>query len=246
MGGHPFNAHEYDQADYDSTISSYMLCTAPRCGGTLLASLLYESDVMGVPHEYFHIEDVAENLCERWGFTRPVKTTEYFDEVLKRRTGPNGVFGLKTHFSQIYPLLGQKSVQKLLGSTKSFVHVTRKDVLAQAVSYAIAHQSRSWSTLHTTRADAQYDSGLVNQFLEEILMQSLQWQRFFTINKISAIEISYEDILEDPNRVCHQICESMDIKTAHDFSIKKSPLKQQTTTQNTEWIDRFRSEKKIF
>ncbi len=246
MNDHPLNAQSYDQADYEGEISPYMLCTAPRCGGTLLGSLLYESGALGVPHEYFHPEDVIFNLTTRLGLPKKSEISTYINTIKKIRTSPNGVFGLKAHFIQIAPLLNFPTIKIFLKSTKCFVHVTRKNLLAQAVSYAIAHQSRNWSSLHVSEADPRYDEKLIRASLNEILSQNLQWKKFFAINSITPLDIIYEDLIEDTNPICHQICDAMDIETNHHFSVEQSPFKMQRGDINNEWIERFKSENKNF
>lgn len=246
MADHPINSEEYDQARYNGPISSYILCTAPRCGGTLLGSLLFQSKIMGVPHEYFHPEEVISNLCKRWELPTKTEDTVYMEAILSKRTSSNGIFGLKAHYSQIAPLTESNAFKSFLKRVNCFVHVTRRDLIAQAVSYAIAHQSREWSSLHNVEANPSYDANLISNALNDILSQTLQWQRFFAVNGISPVEIVYEDLIENPNLNCQQICTQMNVLTDHDFSIKKSPLNKQSTDLNTEWIKRFQAENRAF
>lgn len=245
MPDHPLNNVSYDQPDYLGQSSSYILCTAPRCGGTLLGSLLYQSNVMGVPHEYFHPEEVISGLCKRWSLPEKTEDKVYLDTIKRKRSSPNGILGLKAHFSQISALTKSGPFTIFLKDIKCFVHVTRKDLVAQAVSYAMAHQSRKWSSLHKAEATPNYDVNLISNALNDILSQNLQWQRFFAVNNISPVTVAYEDLLEDPNQICKNICAQMGVITDHNFSIEKSPLNKQSSALNAQWIKRFKEENRI-
>jgi len=247
MGSHPFNVADYDQPiDYTGNVTPYLICSAPRCGSTLLGSLLHDCGVMGVPHEYLHPTSVVAELAERWHINQPIGAQIYLDTVIKKRTTPNGVFGLKAHFSQVKPFLDKQPFQKLLNEMKIFIRIKRKDILAQAVSFALAHQSENWSSLQEAVNEVTYDQALINSAFDDILVQDIQWQKMFTLHNIHPIQVFYEDLLEDPNTICHDICKAVGIETDHQFKIERSPLKQQRTQLNDEWMERFRSEKKMF
>lgn len=245
MPDHPLNNVSYDQPDYFGQSSSYILCTAPRCGGTLLGSLLYQSNMMGVPHEYFHPEEVISDLCKRWNLPEKTEDKVYLSAIKRKRSSLNGIFGLKAHFSQLSALTKSDPFIAFLKATKCFVHVTRKDLIGQAVSYAMAHQSREWSSLHKAEATPKYDAKLISNALNDILSQNLQWQRFYAVNNVSPIEVTYEDLLEAPNQICKNICAQMGVITDHNFSIEKSPLAKQSSDLNVEWIKRFKEESRI-
>jgi len=245
MGNHPFNAEEYDRPDFKGNPASYIVCTAPRCGGTLLGSLLYQSGVMGVPHEYFHVESVTKHLCNRWDLKEPIETQKYIDAIFNKHTTENGIFGLKAHFQQIKPLLDKPSFHSFLKTTQVYLHITRRDVMAQAISYTLAHQTQNWSSLQKAVRQPTYDSALINTALDDILMQNMYWKKFFALNNITPIEITYEELLGSPHDICQNICAAMNIKTNHQFTIESSPLKQQRTQLNEDWTNRFRLEKRI-
>ncbi|SCA57913.1 hypothetical protein MTBPR1_70185 [Candidatus Terasakiella magnetica] len=246
MNSHPFNASEYDLADYNRPVRTYILCTAPRCGGTLLGSLLQETGKMGMPHEYFHLQENTPELAQNWGLEAPVETARYIQTALKKRTSENGVFGLKAHFSQFGPLLRKAPFQEFLKTTKAYIHITRKDLLAQAVSYAIAHQTRHWSSLQPSQTEAKYDEEMIEKCLNDILNQNTAWQKFFALNNIAPITLSYEQLLEDTNHHCQKICKAVGVEDVAPFKLESSPLAKQRNQMNEDWIERFRKSKNSF
>lgn len=243
---HPFNAEKYDLEPYEGPITSYMICSSPRCGSTLLGSLLQQSNQMGVPHEYFNVLSVTKITGERWGMVPPVSTQDYLNQVYRNRTTSNGIFGLKAHFVQLGPLVSKPTVKRLLSSTKCFIHITRDDILAQAVSYVLAHQTRNWSSLQKAKATAEYDAELINTAIENILHQNVQWQKFFILNNIKPLHVRYEDLLAQSDKVCKIICAEMGVETDHHFSLETAEIDQQRTDLNREWIERFQKESRLF
>ena len=85
----------------------YMICSTGRSGSTLLCSLLNNTGLMGVPHEYFHLSQHGKLLIQRLitnHESRDVTMKEYLETVMQHRTTPNGVFGIKGHFNQVKPI----------------------------------------------------------------------------------------------------------------------------------------------
>src|SRR5438034_10894991 len=72
-------------------VRSYFICSTPRSGSWLLASMLEQSRVAGRPREYFWRETEAD-LRHRWGAS---SFREYLRRVLEEGSTPNGVFGAK-------------------------------------------------------------------------------------------------------------------------------------------------------
>jgi LPS sulfotransferase NodH len=242
---HPFNAASYDLPFFEGEVRSYVICSAPRCGSTLLSNLLQKCRVMGVPHEYFNVETVVGELCKRWGLPLPVNISTYMETIYQKRTSANGVFGLKAHFSQISGMIGKPSLVDFLYTTGAFIHITREDILAQAVSYAMAHQTRNWSSLQAPLCKPEYDAEMINRAIDDILKQESHWKKFFTLNGISPIEVRYDDLVANSNQVCHYICKAMNVETDYTFDLDQTDIAQQSGELNREWIDRFRKEKRL-
>jgi len=246
MGDHPFNDIALDQPAYEGEISSYMLCTTPRVGGTLLSALLQNTGMMGVPHEYFHVQEVTEILRQRWNLPSPLTMQAYINHLYKHRTTQNGVFATKAHFQQIGPLLTKPSLIEYIKNTKQFIYVTRKDLMGQAVSYAKAHQTRNWSSLQKAEGEASYDRDLIEKCMDDILAQNARWQKFFALYDITPYEVVYEDLIVNTNEICQAICHAMVQHPNEDFTLEISPLKQQRDAINAEWKQRYRRNLRSF
>lgn len=88
--------------------TSYLICSTPRSGSTLLGEALTNTGLAGEPREYFLPSD--EPVYARdWDVS--TEYPEYFYEVLTRGTTRNGVFGAKIMWSDFLRL-----VERLPGS----------------------------------------------------------------------------------------------------------------------------------
>jgi len=206
---HPFNDVSYDQPLFEGTQRSYMICTTPRVGSTLLGSLLHSTGHMGVPHEYFHIDGVTQPLMQRWGLSERTTTKDYIAFIQKHRSTPNGVFGLKAHFNQIEKPIKQTSLMDFLKTVDHFIYLTRDDLMEQAISYAKAHQTQNWLSLQEAEAEPTYDHQLITRALNDILTQNARWLKFFALYDIKPLRITYEELLDQPDTVCRRICRTM-------------------------------------
>jgi len=168
-----FSEEKYDQETYyGEPVLYYMICSTGRCGSSLLSSLLINSGVMGVPHEYLYIQAHGIPLIERFGITtKPqLNFNEYIGEIKRYRTTPNGVFGLKAHFNQTAKLIDNKLLYRYFPKMK-FVHMLRRDVIKQAVSFSIALQTNKWTSHGEAEKEPMYDSGEIGRCLDTILRE---------------------------------------------------------------------------
>ena len=133
-------------AEYDS----YVICTSPRSGSTLLCKLLAATGVAGNPDSYFHRPSISDWLADL-GLTRKPSAPErelleaVFRAAIAKGTLGAGIFGLRLQrhsfdffiekLALLYPEHSNdvERLQVAFGRTL-FVHPTRRDEVAQAVS----------------------------------------------------------------------------------------------------------------
>ena len=148
--------------DFDA----YFICATPRSGSTLLCGLLTSSGVAGRPASYFNRQGLHD-YAQDWGITRPrdgrIDET-YVRAALAAGKPPNGVFGGRIMAESLPELIGDlaaadpgsagtdlERLSARFGRLK-FVHLRRRDVVAQAVSWAKALQTHYW---HADEAPAR-------------------------------------------------------------------------------------------
>lgn len=237
-----FTAQELDCPPYDGERVSYIICAPPRVGSYLLCDLLYGSGVMGVPAEYFHPDLCIKVMAERFGLLRGdrVDLPAYTETLKKLRTTPNGVFGVKIQYWMMGPLIKNRLISKHFPGAK-FIYLTRRDLVAQGVSFEIARQTDQWTSLQAKKEPA-YDRSRVIDALNFSVKEQVSWETFFALNEIEPYRITYEQLIEDTGTVGRKICAYVGVTTDNTFSIDQARLKRQGDAVNEEWIRRIKEE----
>ena len=130
-------------------IVSYMVCSIPRSGSSLLCELLCATGRAGAPTEFFDA-----TLMKEFSTAWQVESFEqYLDALLRKKTSPNGVFGVKVHYGQFIDAFGDADVTGLFPNLR-FIYIRRQDHVRQAVSYARAEQTGQWAADHPSRTES--------------------------------------------------------------------------------------------
>jgi trehalose 2-sulfotransferase len=148
---------------------SYIVCTSPRSGSTLLCDGLEATQRAGNPLEWFaplasrdhpwarNIRDFEKFRDFQLTFHGATSDTEYIETIVRLGSSSNGVFGTKLHLTQISEakrrLRGHLQDQstpfdELLSRTfpgLSFIWLRRRDKVAQAISLCRALKSGEFS-----------------------------------------------------------------------------------------------------
>lgn len=163
---------------------SYVLCTTPRTGSTLLCSLLKATCVVGYPESYFRSQDVEARVDE-WKIRRADGSFSFSDFltcVLRRGCTENGVFAVRVMWGTMKEITehlrstGMTGVERevlsgAFGPTR-FVYLERKEAVAQAISRLLAEQTKIWHIsdtrdVPTTGLGVRYDRAAIQHFLRE-------------------------------------------------------------------------------
>jgi LPS sulfotransferase NodH len=216
----------------------YALCSTPRCGSTLVAHLLWRTGRMGAPGEYYNLHDVLFQMQNRFHATG---IGDYTDQLLRRRTSPNGVFGVKLHHNhwQTFRHTGRFH----LFSKMKYIRIRRRDRLAQAISYAIARQTRQWTADMPARNAAEYRFNDVLRAVQDLDRQDRDWSSLFAESKIQPLDIVYEEFSADSERHVAEICHFVGVDPREPAAPVPLPdLARQFSDINAQWMDRFRAD----
>ena len=217
---------------------SYVICTSPRSGSTLLCNLLASTGVAGNPESYFH----TASLDDWWidlGLVsqRPTVETETLRQVFKiaREQGTAGtsIFGLRLQrhsfafFVEKAGLLfpghrcDRLRFEAAFGKTL-FIHLSRLDKVDQAISYVKATQTGLWhraadgSELERLSPPEEpvYDSQAIELARDELTAQDNEWEDWFRQEKITPLRVTYDQLSENPLGVLTGILVSLGIDPA--------------------------------
>ena len=192
---------------------TYVVCSTPRSGSGLLCRGLGATGIAGAPLEYFHPAYRAL-LSRRWGCGSDLRANAEALQV--RRTSRTGVLGTKLHWHQLEAVHAEAQlattpgaqfeqcaglVEELLGARPSYVRVVRRVVHRQAVSLWTAEHTGAWSRTKDDAGPAPrrvpYSFAGIRRCLERIAIGEVHWDRFFRLEEVHPVEVTYEELSSD-------------------------------------------------
>ncbi|HVW56824.1 MAG TPA: Stf0 family sulfotransferase [Rhizobiaceae bacterium] len=244
---------------------SYMICTSPRIGSTLLCKMLTATGVAGKPDSYFF-----GTSLEAWLDDLGIVPEEAADEheILKAAfraahvKGRNGtdVFGLRMQrhsfeffcekLAVLHPgrLTDRERFRQAFGSTL-FLHLTRPDKIGQAVSYLKAQQTGLWHVAPNgselerlaPHREPRYDREAIRACVETMSAYDRDWNDWFAREGIEPLRISYDDLSADPIETLRHVLEQLGLDQAAVDGVTPGVRKLADGT-NREWVARYLSE----
>jgi len=245
---------------------SYVICTTPRSGSTLLCKLLAATGKSGNPDSHFHHPSMSDWL-KAFALARSTFATDHdaliaiFDAALKRGTGNTKLFGLRLQRGSFEFFMQQadifrpglssdlKRFQAVFGHTL-FIHLTRQNKLDQAISRVKATQSGLWHKAAdgtelerlSSPQELVYDAAEIERHLEKLIAWDEAWKVWFTQEKIDPVLITYDEISANPTKVLESILGQLGLKPALAHGITPQVAKLADAT-NRKWATRFVAEK---
>lgn len=241
-------------------MTGYILCATPRSGSTLLCRML-EQIGAGRPHSFFRAEDL-DDWATDWGVPTPVRTvgSDYLRAAKAAGTSATGVFGLRM-MAESMPALSaaltilhpglptdRAQLEAAFGPLR-FVHLTRRDHVAQAVSLVRAQQTGLWHMAPDgtvleqvgAPAPARYDAGLIAAALTRLDAGAAFWADWFARQAVVPIQVTHEELAADPAGTLGGIARALDLPLA--ASLPTAPATRRLSdTVSADWIARFRAQ----
>lgn len=180
---------------------AYLVLSAPRTGSTMLCSALVASRQAGHPAEYLHEKNIAAYTkgATEWSLA------EYLAATIRRRTSPNGRFGLKLHAHQYQRLFGASpgAGTAFLGRFGRFIRMYRRSKLDAAISDVLANERAVWNISDPTKRPPERDFRpddveKIAMHLARIAAEERFWQDIAARQAAKTIAIAYEDMCADP------------------------------------------------
>ena len=239
----------------------YVLCASPRSGSTLLCDLLKRSGVAGAPDSFFRTESVAD-FALTWGVEIPRDGWDhrYVDAVRGHGARASGRFGMRIMWSDmpptlarlatLYPRVGRREAELLrevLG-VEHFIHLSRTDRLAEAISLLIAEQTGLWhrNADGTERerpsepSAPRYDHDAIATRIRILDGEADGWRRWFADNDIQPLKLTYEDLADDATAALAKVVTYLGGEPPQALPTGTARL---ATSINDDWSRRFQRER---
>jgi trehalose 2-sulfotransferase len=247
---------------------SYLVASTQRSGSTLLCRSLADAGVAGRPEEYF-LTGPPEAFPPGWTswedgiFARPhgpMDREGYLDLVFRLGTTPNGVFGAKLMWNNVPHVLEKLwELPRFVGLDRAatflalfpnlhVIHLTRRDRVAQAVSWARAAQDGVWVLSDTEPAAPVTEPVYSYEFiagLERLLIDGEHgWRELCAELGEEPLDIVYEDLV-DPATYADTIRSALDHLSADhpDLTIGAPRTHRQADEINEGWIERYTADR---
>ncbi len=225
-----------------------ILCATPRSGSTLLCTLLRSSGVAGWPESWFRPVDMAD-YAEEWGLEAGFAPQDYLAAAWQAGRSANGVFGLRLmwdHLPALAECLGQVRVDpaglaQAFGPC-SYVLLTRKDLVAQAVSRHKAEVSGTWHLGIEEAAHPRkptYDHGAIASYIAEAEADQAAWQAWFATHGVEPLVLTYEGLSAAPEASARSVLRHMGVPETGPLYAANRKMADAVSDQ---WAARFRSE----
>lgn len=228
---------QFDLSEENRLTNLLVILSTPRSGSTFLSDLLDKNNIC-LPHEYFQPAQYLPMLAKRWHCIENGKLNKqlYVKNLVRFRTSPSGWLGINVHGHHL-PFFEQ-CLQWMPVVDVHYVHITRKDVVAQAVSYEIASQTKRWSSHFSAENKPQYSYSDILNKLHRIQHLNATILTHAYTREINLTSISYEELVAHPQTTLESII-SMDAKRSLNT---ESALKKQANSTNSEWLQKFSSD----
>lgn len=242
--------------------TAYVICATQRSGSTLLCDLLTASAVAGDPDSYFRSHDV-DYWAGTWGVGGPatpsdrVFNRDYLAAMTRAGTANTGIFGLRLVWDSLGDMatrltaaLGNdadvaRQIEQAFGPTL-FIHLSRENKLAQAVSLVRAKQTGLW---HVDADGAErertgppqppiFDAVQIARARDTLIDNDAGWPAFFTERNIHPLRLTYETLAADPQAVLEIVLAALgrDETISATIDVRTAKLADATSTV---WVERM-------
>ena len=238
-------------------IDSYLICSTPRTGSTLLCGLLESTGVAGRPRSYFRPPDESA-YATRWRIPLgPDGSFEYRDYVkaaVATGRSENGVFGARIMWGTMDHMTARlrrahgdagasdlELLHRFFGRTR-FLSLRRSDTLAQAVSWTRAEQTDRWQDEDTVSASGEphFDGEAIGRSVTTIEEHESAWRHWFARCDVQPFEVLYEDLIADMAGVVEAVLRFLGLTRPAGQPLAAGH-RRQADLINDDWIRRFRA-----
>jgi LPS sulfotransferase NodH len=225
-----------------NVVMRYCILSIGRSGSSLLSRMLYETKLAGDPIEYFHAKIFELGKIK---FKCPdMSILEFLEKMQKYRTSPNGIFGMKIPFNQLSGIFdnnGDNMIHFITSNFQKFIWIRRKDMVAQAVSMAIALKSNQWSLeKNDTAVDIMVNNDECMNALRIIRRQDEEWVNFMKISSIEPLVIWYEDFVMTYEKTSKEVIRYLGLES-EVLTIPDMPLKKQSNENSEKIYKKFKT-----
>lgn len=178
-----------------------ILCFTNRCGSGFLAQALASDGRLQQARESLNFDTVIQH-SEKSGFR---SFDAYLAAMIRRHTGPARIYAVKANAGQL-TMLHDRGILELAGPKLRFVHVSRRQVIDQAISFYIASRTLRWASAHVgVEAEVDYAPQELIGMACSLTAQNAALEVLFGLFDVQPARVDYEALVADPARVVQSV-----------------------------------------
>jgi LPS sulfotransferase NodH len=243
----------------------YVICGTPRTGSTLLCNLLASTNTTGNPDSFYGRKFMSWwarewRLPDRDTMSERDFNIAYLNAAVAAGKGGTGIFGLRLMrknldelsaiFDQVFPQLpsDRAHLERAFGCIL-YIHLSREDKLAQAISLVKAEQTGLWHIAPdgteierlSPPKEPEYDFRRINREVRELESYDTAWNSWFDAQGVEPLRIGYETLSENPAAALIGICEALGVQPPEARDVRPGVAKLADET-SLDWMRRYRSD----
>lgn len=247
-------------------IKSYIICTTPRSGSTLLCKLLASTGRTGNPDSFYHRAEFMREWAAEWGLPDSDKVpsiacdSAYLAAAITAGKAGTDIFGLRLQhdylgllsdtLGRLYPgLLSDTARFARAFGDVLYIHLTRADKVAQAVSLVKAEQNGLWhvnadgTELERLAPPRQpfYSFAAIHREVLALARDDAAWDTWFDHHHIRPWRIEYERFANHPAETIIGICDALGVEPPEAAMITP-PLARLSDDISLDWARRYRDD----
>lgn len=208
-----------------------------RSGSNLLAEHITSNGLVTGFVEQLNWEAVNAYIRR----TPVTSLAEYVVSVTEKTGAPPAPHGFKASWAQLLMLL-RLNIPALYTGVR-VIHIERQNLLAQAVSFSIADQTKKWTSAHEGLEDVEvaYDAEDIARRLNGTIVSNGMMRYVCDLFAIPRLTVEYEALIEKPRAQVKRIANFLDIEVTAKPAARLA-LQKQRDARNADFIARFEAE----
>lgn len=210
----------------------YCLGFYNRSGSNLLAGYLRATPFFSGFYEQLNF-DTALKRSDEWGVG---SFPEFIKEATVRFGKNKFVHGFKASADQLM-MLQRFGIPNMYAGGLRIIHITRQDLIGQAISYQIASQTLKWTSEQTgISADAEvcFDAKHLTHLVDGAQDSANGIAMFAEIFGHPRLHVSYEDLVQNPRRILNRIA-AFAGQEGENWPLKTPEIERQSSELNEQF-----------
>ncbi len=242
---------------------AYVICGTPRTGSTLLCDLLASTKTAGNPDSFYRRQTLSW-WAQEWKLPNSDAVggrefnIAFLEAAIRAGKGGTDIFGLRLMrenldelsaiLDQIFSGLASDTARfgKAFGNIL-YIHLSRENKLAQAISLIKAEQTGLWHIAPdgteierlAPPEEPRYDFARIRHELATLESYDAAWNAWFEAQRIIPLRVGYETLSAHPAATLIRICEALGVPAPDATKVKPSVARLSDET-SLDWARRYR------